>query len=123
MYAIVVKGEIIQFCNQPWYIKQIEGNDGKPLWVHADNEEEAEAVSVNGTKYNLSTKGENVEGAEMAVIIQKDGPEYIFENRQGVEKTKETTEMIEDALCNTDTEITERLAMLEDALCEMDMAR
>lgn len=124
MYAIVVEGEIIQFCNEPWYVKQIKGNDGKPLWVKAKGEEDAEAVSANSVKYNLVNKEVAIEGAETAVIIEKDGPGYLLENRKNLKKTDEelanAVNSLEDALCETDTTMLERLGEIENVLCDID---
>lgn len=121
MYAIIVKGEIIGFCDKPWYIKQIEGNNGKPLWTHTEDKADAEALSVRGTKYNLSDKGIAIEGAETALVIEKSEPEYTFQNMKDVKKVEETSEALEDAICDADLSMADRIATLEDVICELDM--
>lgn len=123
MYAIIVKGKIEELCEKPWYVKKHEA-EGRSWWVHTEDAKEAQAVSVRGTLYNLPGM-DNIEGAEEAVVAEKQAGEYVYDNRENIAKTAkelaETTETVETAICEMDASAEERIAVLEDVICELDM--
>ena len=51
MYSVIVRGEIVDICEEPWFIKRRydPANPDIFWWVHADSYDDAEAVSVRGT--------------------------------------------------------------------------
>lgn len=86
MYAIISKGVLLALCDRPRYVKV---NEASGAYIEA-GPEEAVGVSVSGTLYNLNG-GENIPGAEDAIVTEAEGGEYIFQTRKQVESVNETT--------------------------------
>ena len=76
MFEICSSGEIVALTAKPRYVKR---NETSGLFVET-TQEEAEAISVNGTLYNVPG-GTAIEGAPEATVREADASEYIFNNR------------------------------------------
>lgn len=116
MYAILSEGQLIALCDKPRYVK-IKEETG--VYIEAESKEDALALSVNGTLYNLIGK-DNIPDAPEALVRDTSVSEYVFNNKIQINKNEAAAITIEDALCEQDSNIEERLAMIEDALCELD---
>lgn len=111
MYRIINidTGEIIGMVTTVNYIRR-KAETGAFVTANVNN---AGGIAYKSVPYNLSNK-EGVGADETVVLREFDAAELMAE-------LKETTEMLEDALCEQDVVTEERLAAIEDALCEMDM--
>lgn len=116
MYAILSEGQLIALCDKPRYVK-IKEETG--VYIESESKEDALALSVNGTLYNLIGK-DNIPDAPEALVRDTSVSEYVFNNKIQINKNEAAAITIEDALCEQDSNIEERLAMIEDALCELD---
>ena len=120
MYAIISNGDLIALCDKPRYVRK---NPSSGAYMQASRED-AEAVAVNGTLYNING-GNAVEGAPQAIIREEDGAEYVFKNKTKIEENEAAQGAaivtMEDALCEQDAANDERISALEDAICELDM--
>lgn len=118
MYAICSGGELIALAENPRYVKRNE--DG--IFVEAAAED-AEAIAVNGTLYNIPG-GDTIEGAPEAVVVEAEAEEYIFTNRVRIEQDAASgnarISTVEDAVCDLDESTDERMSAIEDAICELD---
>lgn len=121
MFEICCGGELVALTAKPRYVKR---NETSGLYVEA-TWEDAEAISVNGTLYNVPG-GTAVEGAPEATVREADASEYIFENRTAIERNAEDGTVritnVEDAVCDLDESTSERMSAIEDAICELDEA-
>lgn len=121
MKAIIVDGKIISICEQPYYIKR------HPLGHCYINTtaEEAEGISIAlgdyAGAYNLPQSPDLLEGRPVAYINDDiDTGEYFYHTYQAADKSVEDIAIIEESMCNSDMEITDRLASIEDCLCDLD---
>lgn len=118
MYAIYCCGEPIALAKKPRYVKQNESG----VFVEAVKED-AEAIAVNGTLYNLPG-GTAAGDAPEAVAVEEDAEEFIFGNRVRIEQDSLTgnarISTVEDAVCDLDESTDERMSAIEDAICELD---
>lgn len=121
MYAILSNGNLLALCDKPRYIKV---NPESGAFVEADKDN-AEGVAVNGTAYNLPGST-TIQGAQEAVVAEKEGAEYIFQNRAHIIQVEQTTGVaivgVEEALCEMDATQEARVSAMEEALCELDSA-
>ena len=119
MYAIMVEGNLVSLCDCPRYVRL---NESTGAYIQAQPEE-AIAVSVNGTLYNIGG-GEHIKGAPQAVVAEKDAGEYVFRSGVRIEEVDEQTGAaiagVEEALCEVDAAGEARVAEIEEALCELD---
>ncbi|MCD7732392.1 MAG: hypothetical protein LUH56_03010 [Oscillospiraceae bacterium] len=119
MYAVISEGALVALCDKPRYVK-INENTG--LYVRAEKED-AIGISVNGKLYNLPGSSV-IAGAPEAIVRDGDVSEYVFSNRARIEVNAESTETafvsVENAVCELDSSIQDRLAVVETALCELD---
>ncbi len=121
MYAILSGGALVSLCDKPRYVRL---NPDSGAYIEA-KPEEAIAVAVNGSLYNIKD-GSAVPDAPQAVVQERDGAEYVFANRARIAENEQTTGaavvQLEDALCEQDMAQEERVSALEDAVCELDAA-
>lgn len=121
MYAILSGGALVALCDKPRYVR-LNPESGTYIQAAA---EDAEAIAVNGTLYNING-GSAVPDAPEAVVSEGDASEYVFDNRARIVRAEETTGaavvQFEEALCEQDAVTDERLSAVEEALCELDSA-
>ena len=98
MYAIMSGGELVDLCDEPRYIKQ---ND-YGIYVTADAAD-AIGVSVKGDKYNING-GDAIPDAPQAVVVQRDGGEFVFNSCEQIKEDEAAIALIEDAICEMDAE-------------------
>lgn len=120
MYTITCGDTLLSICDSPRYVKKKEDTGA---YVGAGFQD-AQAVSIDGTLYNILGKRKYIEDAETVLIQQSDTSEFIFETRVAVEKNKNDSDSsiikIEDAVCELDAVTDERINSIETALCELD---
>lgn len=122
MYAILSGGALVSLCDKPRYVRR---SPDSGAYIEAAPEE-AIAVAVNGTLYNING-GSAVPGAPEAIVREEDdAAEYVFANRARIAENEQATGAVvvqlEDALCEQDAVQDERVSALEDAVCELDAA-
>ena len=119
MYAIISEGNLVSLCDRPRYVK-VNGATG--AYIRAQPED-AIALSVNGTLYNING-GEHIPGAPQAVVSEKDAGEYVFRSGVRIKEVDEQTGAaivgVEEALCEVDVNTDRRISEVEEALCELD---
>lgn len=118
MYAIYSRGALIALVKSPRYVRANEDF----ILVEA-SEDEADAIAVNGTLYNMPGRTIIADAPE-AVLREADLEEYVFENQVHAEKdvsrANARISIVEDAVCDLESALSSRLAVLEDAICELD---
>lgn len=115
MYAILSEGKIIALCDKPRYVRMKKETN---TYIEA-KKEEAEALAVNGTLYNLPG-GAAIPDAPEAIVTRCDGGGKMFEQQGDIAKNAAATVKVENALCDLDAAAEARAAAFEDALCDMD---
>ena len=120
MYAILSDGVLVALCDKPRYVRKNENG----IYVEAAPED-AIAIAVNGTLYNI--EGSNaIPDAPEAFVREDDVGEYVFDNHARIVANETATGtavvQLEEALCEQDAATEERLTAVEEALCELDSA-
>lgn len=113
MYAIYSRGELIALVKSPRYV--MLNTDG--VFVET-GKDKAEAIAVNGVLYNTPGHAVVAEAPE-AVVLEADLEEYLFANQVRIERSIRRIGTTEDAVCDLDSMISERLAALENAICKL----
>ena len=96
------------------------GNTEKPVYIYKKStgcfvqtdEANAQGIAFKGTPYNLLGR-DGVDAEVSVILVDFDGGEITADTADKVVE-------IEDAMCEQDTAVEERLAAIEDALCELD---
>lgn len=119
MYAILSGGELVALCDKPRYVRM---NPESGCYIESVPEE-AIAIAVNGTLYNIEG-GNAIPDAPEASVRKDDIGEYVFGNRARIicneKSTGAAVVQLEEALCEQDAATEERLTAVEEALCELD---
>lgn len=116
MYAIMSGGVMIAMCDRPRYVKVNNNN----VYVEA-SAEDAIALSINGNLYNINGR-DAIPDAPEAVVVSMDGATVIFGHGMQIAEHAGAIITAEDAMCEMDAAMEERLIAVEDALCELDSA-
>ncbi len=103
-------GDTVGYTEKARYIKLSSAG----IYVQTD-EEHAEGIAYMGNPYNLRDR-EGLGVEDTVMLIECDGGEIL----NLAEMAAGNIASIEDALCEQDETLEERLAAIEDALCEMD---
>jgi len=117
MYAILSGGALLALCDKPRYVRL---NPDSGAFIEAAKED-AEAIAVRGELYNLPG-GSAVPGAPEALAVEREVPEFVFQNQARITANESAVAGAEDAICEQDTAAEMRLGALEDAICELDAA-
>lgn len=121
MYLILSEGAIVDYCDEPRYVKK-NPTSGAYIQTDAAN---AEGIAVRGTLYNIGDRTDIPDAP--AAIIRGDvsTPDYIFINKETIDKNKEESDAalieLENSLCDMDMSTQETIAALEDTICELDI--
>ena len=97
MYRIVSEGKIVSLCENLRYVKRKQSTRA---YIQC-NEEEAEAIAVRGTLYNIQGKTDtpDIPIAEITVV---DNGEFVFNNYVDRYNFDDKITAIEDAMCEMD---------------------
>ena len=105
-----ITGATIGYTEKPRFIKISSSG----VFIQTD-EENAQGIAYRSKPYNLRDReGLGVEDTVMLIVV--DSGTILTQ----AEQTAAAVTNLEDALCEQDTSIEERLATIEDALCELD---
>jgi len=105
MKGIFFKGELIALCDEVRYVAK----GANEVYLRT-KKEEAEAISVRGTLYPVKE-----------VTVQNvDGVSILFDAAAKAESAGRSVDSIQDAICESDAALDERLTSIEDAICELD---
>ena len=88
MYAILSGGALVALCDKPRYVRKNENG----IFVEAAPEE-AIALSINGTLYNING-GDAIPGAPQAIVSESDAAEYVFRNRIAFRRSSAVMRML-----------------------------
>lgn len=104
MYAVIDKGSIIGLCETPRYIRVKHG-------IYADAKKgKAEGVAIGGKAYLFE---------DGVLISEVDGGEIVFSDGIKLGVIDSGLQDTQDALCESASDIEDRIADIEDALCEL----
>lgn len=104
MYAVIDKGNVIGMCETPRYIRVKHG-------IYVDTKKEkAEGVAIGGKAYLFK---------DGVLLSEVDGWEIVFSGNVKLSEVNEGLQDTQDALCETTTDLDQRIADIEDALCEL----
>ena len=103
-------GNTVGYTEKPRFIKLSSAG----VFIHTD-EENALGIAYQSKPYNLQGReGLNVE--ETVMLLEIDSGDILTQ----AEQAAQSVATLEDALCEQDSSLEERLAAIEDALCELD---
>ena len=112
-------GELVALTKLPlYYIKRSTKAHGS--LIHADNEEDAIGISINGETFNIGDHTE-LEGRPTAMIREvEDDAQYVFLSHVKAEKAENGNTEVSDALLELDTNVNVSVEEIQSALCELD---
>lgn len=115
MFRIIntATGDTVGYTEKPRFIKLSSAG----VLIQTD-EENAFGIAYQSKPYNLhGREGLNVE--ETVMLLEVDSGDILMQ----AEQAAQSVATLEDALCEQDSSMEERLAAIEDALCELDEER
>lgn len=112
MYKILHDGEVIAIVDDVRYVRK-KASTG--CWIQAHDEDDAEAIALNGDIYSIEGKT-LVPETSVALVKYVDGGQYISQNYA----TTGSVAAVEEAICLMDVGYCEEIEQLETALCEID---
>lgn len=104
-------GKLLSISDSLRYIKL---NTSSNCFIQC-NKDDAEGIAINSIPYNFFNS-DLIENANHAIINEIESSEVLTSSI----KNKDNIIFLEDAVCDLDSTLMERISLIEDALCELD---
>ena len=119
MFTIInsATGDIVGYTQNPRWIKLKESTG---TFIPVKKEQDAQGIAYRNVAYNLQDR-DGVGVPVTVYLIDADEGDILHTANTNAQEAATAVAQLEDALCEEDLTLEERLAAIEEALCELDL--